>query len=381
MTAVAQNSPDDPPKPVDGRDLVDAISGTLRRYLVMPSDHVVMAVVLWIIHSWSFRAAEATPYMYVVSAVKQSGKTRLLEVIELLACDPWRIAGASEAVMFRKIEADTPTLIFDEVDAVFGVRAERTEPIRGVLNAGSRRGGVVSRCVGEHHEVKDFNVFCPKVMAGLATTRLPDTVRDRAVTLAMHRKKPNEQVERFRLKKATAEAAPIRTSLENWAEQNVEQLVDADPDLPEELPDRAADGWEPLLAIAEQIGPEMAAAARQAAVELSAAVEVSDLSIGERLLSDIRSWFATHADRDRVSSEDLCDWLRTIVDSPWQVYGRKRDQPGLTQRDLAHLLRMFGIKPRTVRMITTTAKGYKREWFTEAFERYVTPAPDGESTE
>ena len=114
--------------------------------------------------------------------------------------------------MFRKIAAERPTLLLDEVDALFGARAESTEPIRAILNAGNRPGVAVSRMVGEGASMQpaDFEVYCPKVLAGIVTPRWPDTVLDRSIVIQLQRKKPGESVERFRYRKLRAETEPLR---------------------------------------------------------------------------------------------------------------------------------------------------------------------------
>jgi hypothetical protein len=78
------------------------------------------ALALWIAHTHALAGAHATPYLLVVSPERRSGKTRLLEVVELLVADPWSVAGVSEAAMFRKIASQRPTLLLDEIDAIFG---------------------------------------------------------------------------------------------------------------------------------------------------------------------------------------------------------------------------------------------------------------------
>src|SRR5207253_2536029 len=120
----------------------------------------------------------------------------------LLVREPWHTNSTSEAAMFRKIAKDAPTLLLDEIDAVFGSSSERTEPLRAILNSGNRRGVTVTRCVGKDHEVADFSVFCPKVLAGIDKgRRVPETIRDRSISIAMRRRHSGENVARFRERK------------------------------------------------------------------------------------------------------------------------------------------------------------------------------------
>ncbi len=251
----------------DAASLLNAIEAFVRRYVVLPGDPERAAVAIWIAHTHALAGAHATPYLLILSPEKRSGKTRVQEVVELLVARPWRVTGASEAAIFRKLAQDRPTLLLDELDAIFGSFTERTEPLRAILNAGNRPGATVARCVGEKgDQVRDFDVFSAKALAGIDKgSRIPDTIRDRAIPIGMRRKTQAEQVERFRYRDAKAEAEPVREKLAAWAEGVTDELLEAEPSLPPELDDRAAEAWEPLLAIAPiwRAGIGRAAPARQ----------------------------------------------------------------------------------------------------------------------
>ena len=74
--------------PRDLARVLDDVTRYIRRYVVL-SDPQVRACTLWVAHCHAFAAAEATPYLNITSAVKQCGKTRLLEVLEPLVPGPW----------------------------------------------------------------------------------------------------------------------------------------------------------------------------------------------------------------------------------------------------------------------------------------------------
>lgn len=100
----------------------------LRRFVVMDA---VQVDALWTAHTHAAEAADTTPYLLVTSAEKRSGKTRLLDVLELLVHEPQPIANISDAALFRAIKELKPTLLLDEVDAIFGGKGER-EDLRGL---------------------------------------------------------------------------------------------------------------------------------------------------------------------------------------------------------------------------------------------------------
>jgi hypothetical protein len=349
-------------------DLLDQVRTFIGRFVVLPSDAAATVLALFVLHTWAIEAAEATAYIVVVSAEKGSGKTRVLEVLGYLVREPWHTAGVSEAALFRKIEQDEPCLLLDEVDAIFGSASERTEPLRAALNAGNRRGGRVTRCVPPKMELAEFSVFCPKALAGIDSGRLPDTTKDRSVILHMKRRRAGEKIERLRHRNIAPEAEPLTDSLRAWAEVAGPLLRKASPELPDELSDRAGDGWEPLLAIADLAGEEWAAEARQASVILSAAGDEDELALGPQLLAGIRRGMDG---RQAIGTADLLALINADEELP---FGAWNEGKGIEARRLARLLKPYGIKPKSIRMGDGTPKGYALEDLQDAFARYL-PEP------
>ena len=63
--------------------LLDDVARFVRRFVVL-TEAQADTLALWVAHTHAFEAAETTPYLAITSAEKRSGKTRLLEVLELL---------------------------------------------------------------------------------------------------------------------------------------------------------------------------------------------------------------------------------------------------------------------------------------------------------
>lgn len=356
--------------PADLGSVLDALEVFIRRFVSFGNAHQVVAVVLWVAHTWAFDAAETTPRLAITSPERRSGKSRLLEVLERLVRTPLLTTNISVAALFRLVDDSRPTILFDEVDAIFSPRSkqEGAEDLRGLLNAGHRRqGGEVVRMVGQGAAMhpQRFKVFAPVALAGIG--RLPDTVADRAIPIRLERRAADEFVEPFRFRTVEAEAVALRELLEAWAEQATPSLAEARPAIPAGLNDRAADSWEPLFAIADAAGPEWARRAREAAIALHREEEVRSAS--EELLAAIRRVFEERQ-VDRMSSRELVDALNEEEDAPW---GGE-----LTPRALAARLRRYRrpdgsrLAPATVRLADgRTPKGYLLEWFTEAFRRHI----------
>jgi hypothetical protein len=359
------------PQAVDVAAMLDSIVVFVRRFVSLsPSQARVIA--LWIVHTHAIDAAHATPYLAITSAEKQSGKTRLLEVCNLLVANPWMTGRVTAAVLYRTIDKDHPTLLLDESDAAFGGEKEYAEALRGILNTGYTPSGAASCCVGQGAaiSVKNFSTFCPKAIAGIG--KLPETIADRSILICLKRTKRGERVERFRRRDVEPEAAPLREAISRWCAAAEQTLRDARPELPDELSDRQQDGAEPLLAIAGMAGGEWPKSARQALAELCAEAQAADESIGVRLLADIRGIFKDR-DADRISSAELAAALAEIETSPWGEWG-KAGKP-LTAAKLARQLGRYGIIPISIRVGEKTPKGYLLSDFQDAFGRYL-PAVD-----
>ena len=132
---------------IDPAHLLDAVVEFIRSYVVVTTVQA-HALGLWVLHTHAFEAAEVSPYLAVLSPEKRCGKTLLLRVLALLVRDPWRVISPSESVVYRKIEQDQPTLLLDEVDAIFSNRTGDYEGLRAILNAGNEPDTHVPRCGG-----------------------------------------------------------------------------------------------------------------------------------------------------------------------------------------------------------------------------------------
>jgi hypothetical protein len=351
--------------PAEGRELLDSVMRFTRRFVEL-TEAQARATAIWTAHTHAMDAADCTAYLHIKSAAGRCGKTRFLEVEELLVANPWKTGRSTTAALIRKIDAKHPTLLLDESDTAFGGEKEYAETLRGILNTGYQRGGASSCCVGEgaNMDVKDFSTFCAKAIAGIG--KLPDTVADRSIPIGLKRAR-RRQVERFRVRDARAEAAPIKARLAAWCKDNVESLRSARPEIPDALSDRQADCCEPLLAIADLAGGEWPEAARRALVELCGESEADDQSAGVRLLSDIRDVFDGRG-VDRLGSAELAEALAEIETSPWSEWSRGKP---LTAPKLARILSAFGVTPGTIRLDNKTVKGYYRRDCEDSFARYI----------
>lgn len=364
LKAVADS--DDPPTPTDleaGHVILDDALATIRRYVVFPDDHAAVAVVLWIAATHGVNAFEHAPRLAIVSPEKRCGKSRLLDVIAGLCHAPLITVNATVAAIFRSIEDRQPTLIMDEADTLWGTKqaADGNEDLRGLFNAGHQRNRPVIRCVGPAQTPTPFETFAMAALAGIG--RLPDTITDRAVNVTLRRRTPDEAVQPFRSRRDGPVLVSLRDRLAAWVFLHHDDLAAAQPAMPVE--DRAADTWEPLIAVADAAGgdwPELARAACEALVA-GAEEDDADQSIERRLLGDVRQVFID-TQESVLPSKRLLGALRLIEDAPWA------DPVRFDANRLAKMLRQYRVKPG--RFERNTVRGYALAGpLAEAFDRYL----------
>jgi len=359
---------------IDGAELLDGVERFVARFISYPSEAAKIAHTLWIAHTWLMGLWDSTPRIAFLSPEPGSGKTRALEVTEPLVPRAVHAVNTTPAYLFRKVsDVDgPPTILYDEIDCLFGPKAKDNEDVRGMLNAGHRRGATAGRCVtrGKIIETEDLPAFCAVALAGL--NDLPDTIRTRSVIIRMKRRSPNEKVEPWRQRKNGSEAAILAEKLKSWA-LRVDRF-EAWPEMPNGIEDRNADVWEALLSVADLAGGDWPSRARVAAVALVAAAADTKGSLGVQLLSDLRVVFNGH---DRLPTDDILHKLLSLPESAWlDLRGKSLDARGLSVR-----LRHYDVRPKQLRLGERNTRGYERHDLEDSWRRYLPDESDTPSLE
>ncbi|MEU1404160.1 DUF3631 domain-containing protein [Streptomyces sp. NPDC005728] len=365
---------------IDGAALLNEVEAFHRRFNVFPHEAGYVAVTLWDAHAHLLDCFDSTPRLAFLSPEPGSGKSRALEVVETLVPNSMAAVDASAAALFRSvsgINGGRPTILFDEIDTVFGPKAGENEQLRGFLNAGHARGRPMFRCVGDgaNQQVQEFPSFCAVAVAGLG--HLPDTIMTRSVVVRMRRRARNEKVESFRTRIHVRQGHQLRDRLAKWAETVQEQVTDVFPEMPDGVTDRPADVWEPLIAIADAAGGHWPDRARQACLTFVNAARANDKgSIGVRLLTDLRDHVLNGI--DRLPTVAILDRLNALDDAPWADMGGRP----LDSRRLSKMLSEYAATdgdPITSRNIKTgggVLKGYYATDLHDAWQRYCPPPPE-----
>ena len=296
---------------------------------------------LWAIHTHVFDSFEHSPRLAITSPEKGCGKTTTLDIMGELVARPLPTSNATPSAIFRTIE--------------------NNEELRGVLNAGHRRGGQIIRTVGDDYEPRQFSTWTPAAIAMIG--RLPDTLEDRSVSIVLRRRRPTERVQQFRSDRPQ-DLKQLARKIARWTTDNREAVAGADP-ATGMLVNRSADNWRPLLAIADMAGGEWPKRAR--AIAAVAETAKQDQSKRIMALSDIRDFFSPLPQANRVASAELAAALGAMENRPWSEW---RNGKPITPAALARL-RGPSIAPSTKRDGDHTFKGYLLSDFAEDFATYL----------
>jgi len=346
-------------------DLISSEEQLFSRYLVLPTG-VPLVLSLYTVNSYLWDLFDNCAYLAITSPTKRCGKTTLAQMLAWLCRRAEFTVDPTGAATFHIIADRGPTLICDEAENYLADRR-----LRPLLNAGFKKGLTVPRCIGG--QIVQFAVFGPKIFCIVGEP--PESLLDRSIVIAMRRAKPNELTETFRENAVSRDATALALQIADWAAAKRQEVADCYANSSVDfLPDREANLWAPLFAIAQVVVPERIDELKTVALRLikEKSKQDSELSPAIRLLMDLRTVFASER-AEKIPTDRLIGDLRNLPDRGWKW---------ISGSELARHLRPFSIEPKQMWMDGRNVRGYLRRDFLDAFERYV-PAqlPDGLSVE
>jgi len=333
------------------RTLVEKIVPFIERFVFIKDKQIYRLLALWVIQTHLYKEFEYTGYVFVHSAEPQSGKSRLLEVLDLLVANSSGVLyNPTTAILFRLPEG---TQLFDEVDAW----TDGGEYLRSVLNGGFHRGSTVKRNEQDKNgkwKPVDFDAYAPRAMAGIGDGILHGTTKDRTFMIPMVRQIDGEQREKFRFRVVKPEADELKLEIHMWPQEHKLRVLnfydDAQAHLTylRHLRDRTQDIVEPLAAILETVHE------------------------GTKELQDRRRELLEGVNLTRKDGEDLLAALRILQEL--KEMARLQDPlianaselaelccltPQPTEYEISEVLRRHGFQSHSVRFGDSVRKRYE----------------------
>ena len=289
-------------------------------------------VATWTVGSYFFPLFLTFPRLNL-QGERESGKSKLMELLRATAFNALLMVNPTPAVLYRLVQEFQATLLLDEME---GLSKEDAQVVLAIINSGYKVGGSVPRCEGEKKkQVESFRVYAPIALAAIRGVNA--TTEDRCIPLVLQRgtnpARINAEVDPADEIFAQIRAGCYRLLLMNWKKvQDTYRNIT----LPPWLNGRARELWKPILTIAEvadcenglAIKPDLLALAREHVADRD---PVS--AEGEALLAVLSEHLAAEA-RAIIRPRDLADTLKVRLG--W------RDAP--TPQQVGAWLRRFGFR-------------------------------------
>jgi hypothetical protein len=226
--------------------------------------------------TYVFKMFTYFPYLAINSPTRGCGKSLLEQILSELA---WNATGLqtdpTPASLFRDIDANSSTLILDEIETLRNAEKEKRAALMGVVNSGFMRGVGVQRNERDSNGnfvLRTFDAYSPKVFAGI--NAVADTVRHRSLEIRMQRRGIGVRLDRFDVRVLGSGLQDLRDRLHRFALGNVSSIAGfyataQQMPLPVGLDDRAKDILEPLFSVAASIGEREVRLLHRAAQEVA----------------------------------------------------------------------------------------------------------------
>jgi len=349
---------------------VGEVADFIGRFVVVPpEDRLVVAS--WVIASHMMDSWDRFPHLAITSPEKRCGKTRFLQLLELLVPNPVNSSNISPASIYRLIEANRPTLLLDEAQSLSRRGSESSETIREIFCAGIDQKSQTMRVGGPSHEVQKFSIYSPKIVALIGS--LDGVLADRCIQVGLVRKTSQDNVERFRSRIVEPLGIELRERITEWVKENqseVQKQYDHLEPFENLENDRMAELLLPMQAVVTVCCPECLPVLEQYATNKEAQeYEQERLSPGVLMLQACHEVFHRRGpDKPLpfVSTASLIDALVKREEEPWANY---RFGKPITPESLGHLLRPYGI--HSEREGRTSPRGYRIESFLPVWGRYL----------
>lgn len=176
------------PVPSDPVSLFQDVVEFTKEHVVLPDERLYSILGYWIMATWVANSFPSVPYLFCLGP-KESGKTRVLEVLDELSYRGIRSSTITPAALYRVMEEFKTTLLIDEAETQLNMKFEGGHTLYGILNAGYKKGDSAIRCGGA--DKNTIEIYRPFGFKAISSTRsfLP-TLESRCIVINMEQKKP-----------------------------------------------------------------------------------------------------------------------------------------------------------------------------------------------
>ncbi|MSR85309.1 DUF3631 domain-containing protein [Candidatus Uhrbacteria bacterium] len=338
-------------------ETLGTLSGAYEEVLKQLESHIDLeaceyreVLALWIIGTYMHRYFSAYPYIHL-SGHAGTGKTKTLMLTSLLAFNGRMSTETTAAALVRLTHDNQSTLCMDEIEKLQRAKDEMSQTVLAILNVGYKKGAVVSKMEmgrnGKNWELKEFDPYCPKILAGIRG--LDQTLATRCIPMVLV-KSANQEIVNREVDMEAPIWGEIRDQIYEGIMSEWQDVRSCTAELwDNEIQGRDWETWKPLLAIAKHLDKTFAGLfdrMRIFALEITNQKKqaLTEESFGGKLLVALHSYFQKgHQQQKFVSLKELLEYLKMFY--PEMVNDSRSGtlNPWITTRWLGGELRKTGL--------------------------------------
>lgn len=230
----------------------EKIRQQLQQYVELTSEAEYDLTTSWLFATYYLPLFQTFPIFHI-HGFKECGKSHLLIFLALLGFNG-SLDLPSSSALYRRAEAETPTLCIDDFEETFGKNAEKKEDFLRLLRVCYKRGNTISRVNKDKGmTVEFFEVFLPVALSNVKG--MDDILSSRSIQLIM-RRSINKRITQRTYRPTDPVWAELRNQQYVCALQNWRLVKEALDSFNEELYSREFELWLPLLSVAKIALPE-----------------------------------------------------------------------------------------------------------------------------
>jgi hypothetical protein len=377
-----------------GYELLADLRTFFTRFAVFRDKRIALLLAAWTLGTYCYRVFRVFPYLALRSPEKRCGKSRVLDLLSLLAFNASaKTVNPTAPQLFRSPSRNGGALLLDEIEKLGGTDKEAYANLLSVLNSGFEKNGTVQRQDKDargNFVAVNYETFAPYAIAGINKTA--ETLEDRSLFILMQRKLAREKTERFSPSRLEDEAQALRDRCYLWALTHAVDLAavyeQADKFFPalDSLDDRARDLWEPLISIAAVADVERSDGQKTLTDELTALArdlcQVRDGAAEDSTTVHVISALLKIAEEKRLAGIFQTENVITLTPTELATsLKEKLSWEKLSTRYLATLLNPLGLYSKNTRFPdgkVNLAYHLSRDSLAELSERYTQNTAENE---
>jgi len=240
-----------------------------------------------------------------LSGLKRSGKTRIMEVLNQLCFNAEFAGSISGPAIYRTIEMDRCTMLFDESD--LSSKKGSDDPARAVVKSGYKRDGGAIRCEGDDNIPTKHSSYGAKVFA--STKDFDDEILDRCVDITTERM-PDVPIKKLEMEKLIMykykqDFQSLRNQCYMFGLDYFKEIREAYMNLEtiEGIQDREEEIWSGLLAVCKVID--------RYRLEAEPDIKPEDLLFNQMVE-------VARINKEAKDTDGAEDWQKEILEQTWE---------------------------------------------------------------